>query len=145
MHRDLARQTQELRLRGKTSPAERSSYFVSRAIAERKADPGSWPRLLLRKSWEWLRPYPTPWFWPRSVVIAVGAFYTLLFAAAAAGFVSAPRPGVRAVTLAVLAISMAAHVLILVVWRFRVPYWDPPLLLYGAFGAGGTLLERWKR
>jgi hypothetical protein len=145
MHQDLARQTEELRRRGKTSPAERSRYFMARAIAERKADPGSWPRLLLRKSWEWLRPYPTPWFWPRSVVITVGVFYTLLFAAAAAGFVSAPRPGVRAFTLSVLAISMAAHVLILVVWRFRVPYWDPPLLLYGAFGAGGTLLERWKR
>jgi hypothetical protein len=35
-------------------------------------------------------------------------------------------------------------VLALVVWRFRVPYWDPVLLLYGVFGAGGTLLERWK-
>ena len=145
MHRDLARQTEELRRRGKTSPAERSRYFVSRAVAERKADAGSWPPLLLRKSWEWLRPYPTPWFWPRSVVIGVGAFYTLLFAAAAAGFISAPRPGVRAFTLSVLAISMTAHVVLLVVWRFRVPYWDPPLLLYGAFGAGVTLLERWKR
>ena len=31
---------------------------------------------------------------------------------------------------------MAAHVLVLVVWRYRVPYWDPVLLLYGVFGAG---------
>jgi 4-amino-4-deoxy-L-arabinose transferase-like glycosyltransferase len=145
MHRDLARQTEELRVAGRTSPSERSRYFVSRAIAERSADPAGWVRLSLRKSWEWLRPYPTPWFWPRVVVLAVGAFYVVLFAFAVVGFLSTPRPGVRAFALGVLAVSMAAHVLVLVVWRYRVPYWDPVLLLYGVFGAGGTLLERWKR
>ena len=143
MHRDLARQTEALRVAGRTSPSERSRYFVSRAIAERSADPTGWVRLLLRKSWEWLKPYPTTWFWPRSVVVGVGACNVALFALAVAGFVSAPRPGVRAFALAVLAISMAAHVLLLVVWRFRVPYWDPVLLLYGVFGAG-TLLTGWK-
>ncbi len=30
---------------------------------------------------------------------------------------------------------MAAHVAIIVVWRYRVPYWDPVLLLYGVWGA----------
>ena len=145
MHRDMARQTDELRAAGRTSPSERSRFFVSQAVAERSADPVGWLRLLLRKSWEWLRPYPTPWFWPRAVVAAVGTFYVVLYALAVVGFLSAPRPGVRAFGLSVLAISMAAHVLVLVVWRYRVPYWDPVLLLYGVFGAGGTLLERWKR
>jgi 4-amino-4-deoxy-L-arabinose transferase-like glycosyltransferase len=145
MHRDMARQTEALRAAGRTSPSERSRFFVSRAIAERSADPVGWLRLMARKSWEWLRPYPTPWFWARSVVAAVGVFYVVLFALAAIGLIRAPRPGVRAFALGLLAVSMAAHVLLLVVWRYRVPYWDPVLLLYGAFGAGGTLLERWKR
>jgi len=100
-------------------------------------------RLFARKAWEWLRPYPTPWFWPRNVVVAVGAFYVVLLALAIAGFLSASRPGVRAFTLGVLAATMAFHVLVLVVWRYRVPYWDPVLLLYGVFGAG-TLLPGWK-
>jgi hypothetical protein len=39
---------------------------------------------------------------------------------------------------------MAAHVMTLVSWRYRVPYWDPVLVLYGTFGAG-TLLPGWKR
>jgi hypothetical protein len=30
---------------------------------------------------------------------------------------------------------MVAHVALQVVWRYRVPYWDPILILYGAFGA----------
>jgi 4-amino-4-deoxy-L-arabinose transferase-like glycosyltransferase len=145
LHRDMARQSEELRAAGRTSPAERSRYFVSRAIAERRSDPVGWLRLLLRKSWEWLRPYPTPWFWPWRVVVTVGAFNAILFAFAVVGFISVPRPGVRVFALAVLAISMAAHVVLLVLWRYRVPYWDPVLLLYGAFGVGGTLLERWKR
>jgi hypothetical protein len=34
-----------------------------------------------------------------------------------------------------LFMTMAVHVALLVVWRYRVPYWDPVLLLYGAFGA----------
>lgn len=144
MHRDMARQTEALRAAGRTSPSERSRYFTARAIAERSGDPAGWSRLMLRKAWEWLRPYPTPWFWPRPIVLAVGAFYVVLFALAAVGFFSASRPGVRAFCLGVLVVSMAAHVVALVVWRFRVPYWDPVLLLYGVFGAGGTLLERWK-
>ncbi len=143
MHRDLARQTAELRAAGRTSPSERSRYFVTRAIAERSADPAGWLRLCARKAWEWLRPYPTPWFWPRGVVVTLGAFYVVLYALAAVGLLWAPRPGVRAFTLGVLVFSMAVHVLVLVVWRYRVPYWDPVLLLYGLFGAG-TLLPGWK-
>jgi carbon starvation protein len=35
----------------------------------------------------------------------------------------------------ILVVSMAAHVVLQVVWRYRLPYWDPVLLLYGTFGA----------
>jgi len=145
LHRDMQRQTEELRARGLNSPSERARAFIGRAVAERRADPAGWARLLLRKAWEWLRPYPTPWFWPPVVVAATGTYFLVLYVLAVVGFVSAPRPGVRAFVLAVLAVSMAVHVVILVVWRFRVPYWDPVLLLYGVFGAGDTLLSRWTR
>jgi 4-amino-4-deoxy-L-arabinose transferase-like glycosyltransferase len=144
LHRDMARQTEALRRSGKISPSERSRAFIERAIEERRQDPAGWARLLARKAWEWLRPYPTPWFWPPSVVVATGLYYLVLYAFAAMGLVDAPRGGVRAFALGILAVSFAAHVVILVVWRYRVPYWDPVLLLYGVFGAGGTLLPRWK-
>ena len=82
-------------------------------------------------------------FWPRAIVFGAGAYYLLLFSAAAVGLVKAPRPGVGAFVLAFLAVTLIAHVVIIVVWRYRVPYWDPVLLLYGVFGAG-TLLPGWK-
>jgi len=63
---------------------------------------------------------------------------------AAVGFATAPRPGVRAFSLAFLAVTLLSHVVLIVVWRYRIPYWDPVLLLYGVFGAG-TLLPSWKR
>ncbi len=143
LHRDLARQTEELRRQGKTSPSERSRAFLSKAIEERRADPGSWAPLLARKAWEWLRPYPTPWFWPPVVVVVIGLEYLVLDFFAVIGLANAPRPGVRAFVLWVLAVSFATHVLILVVWRYRMPYWDPVLVLYGVAGAG-TLLPGWK-
>jgi len=145
LHRDMQRQTDELRARGLGSPSQRARAFVAQALAERRADPLGWARLLARKAWEWMRPYPTPWYWPAIVVEASALAYVVLYVFAAVGFTAAPRPGVRAFALAVLAVSTAVHVVILVVWRFRVPYWDPVLLLYGVFGAGGTLLSRWTR
>jgi hypothetical protein len=51
---------------------------------------------------------------------------------------------VRAFTLAFLAVTLVSHVVLIVVWRYRIPYWDPALLLYGVFGAG-TLLAAWNR
>src|SRR5207253_1911660 len=101
--------------RGLGSPSQRARAFVARALAERRADPLGWARLLARKAWEWLRPYPTPWYWPAIVVWASALAYLALYALAAVGFVAAPRPGVRAFALAVLAISAAMHVAILVV------------------------------
>jgi dolichyl-phosphate-mannose-protein mannosyltransferase len=134
MARDMDQKSAEL-VRAGTSPVERSRAFRDMAIRERRADPAGWAKLFLQKTWDWLRPYPSRLFWPTWVVIGTGAYYTVLFLLAAIGFVRAPRPGVRAFSLALLALTMAAHVVIIVVWRYRIPYWDPVLLLYGVFGA----------
>ena len=131
---DMARRNEELERAG-TTPAKRSRAFTRMAVAERRTDPAGWIRLFLRKAWDWLRPYPSPLFWPPGIVFATGVYYTVLFLLAAAGLLRAPRPGVRAFSLALLFITMAAHVVIIVVWRYRIPYWDPVLLLYGVSGA----------
>ena len=143
MFADMERQKRDMAAAGVRTPGGRSREFARRALAQRSARPGSWARLLARKAWDWLRPYPHPLFWPRSVVVAVGVSIGLLTALAGVGLARAPRRGVTLFAAAVLGVSMAAHVVILVVWRFRVPYWDPILVLYGAYGAG-TLAGRWR-
>lgn len=134
MARDMARKNEELERSG-ASPTRKSHALIRMAVAERRADLAGWTKLFLRKAWDWLRPYPSSLFWPRGIVVGTGIYYTLLFFAAAAGLLFAPRPGVRAFALALLLITMGAHVAIIVVWRYRVPYWDPVLLLYGVWGA----------
>lgn len=141
--RDLQQQVRALDRAGRSSPAERSRYFLRKALSERTGDPAGWARLLLLKSWDWLRPYPRPWYWPAWVVTGLGAFYTALTVLAAVGWLAAERRGAALFALAVLVISMAAHVLLIVVWRYRMPYWDPILILYGARGAD-TLFSRWR-
>jgi hypothetical protein len=120
------------------SPSKRSWALIHAALEDRRADPAGTRRLLVRKLWHWLRPYPTLfWGWP--VVLAATVFYLGLYAAAAVGMARARRRGAVAFSLAVLAISMAVHLVILVLWRYRVPYWDPILLLYGVPGAASLL------
>jgi len=142
--RDMREQTEALDRSGRISPSERSRYFFRKALSERLGDPGGWARLFARKSWDWLRPYPRPWFWPPWVVIGIGLLYTGLMGFAIAGLWKAERRGAVLFCLALLAITMAAHVVLSVLWRYRVPYWDPVLLLYGIFGAGITLAPLWK-
>lgn len=120
-----------------------SRYFLQRAVSEARRDPAGEAALLARKAGDWLRPYPSPWFWPAWVVVTVSVEYSALFVFAAFGLARAERRGVALFCMAVLAISMAVHVAMLVVWRYRVPYWDPVLLLYGLYG-GDTLISRWK-
>jgi hypothetical protein len=72
----------------------------------------------------------------------VGAEYILLYALAAAGLATAPRRGSSLLCVAVLGVSMAAHVALEVVWRYRMPYWDPILLLYAGEGARRLLPRR---
>lgn len=136
MFADLERKTRAIEAAAPRSPSTKSRYFLRAALDERRGDPAGWARLLMRKAWDWVRPYPNPLFRPPGVVLAVGAFYGALLLTAAYGLAAAPRSGVRAFALVFLALTMAAHVAIIVVWRYRVPYWDPVLLLYGVFGAG---------
>lgn len=141
---DMRRRTEELDRAGRGSPAERSRAFAEQAFAERRRDPAGWARLFLQKAWDWLRPYPNPLFWPRRAVLAAAAYNVLLYGLAGIGLAAATRPGVRGFTLAFLAVTLLSHVVLIVVWRYRIPYWDPALLLYGVFGAG-TLLSAWSR
>lgn len=141
---DMQRRNAELDATGRGSPGARSRAFAEQAVAERLRDPAGWAKLLLRKAWDWLRPYPNPLFWTTGAVLAAAAYNLFLYGFAAIGFASAPRPGARAFTLAFLAVTLLSHVVLIVVWRYRIPYWDPVLLLYGVFGAG-TLRDAWKR
>ena len=140
---DMRRRSEEIDRSGRSTPVARSRAFAAQALSERRRDPAGWTRLLLRKAWDWLRPYPDPLFWQRPIVFGAGAYYLALYSLAAVGFVWSPRAGIRAFVLAFLAVTLIAHVVLIVVWRYRVPYWDPVLLLYGVFGAG-TLLPGWK-
>jgi len=141
---DMRRRTENLDATGHGSPGERSRAFAEQAVAERLRDPAGWARLLLRKAWDWLRPYPNPLFWPSWAVLGAALYNVLLYGLAAVGFAAAPRKGVRAFSLAFLAVTFLSHVVLIVVWRYRIPYWDPVLLLYGVFGAG-TLPASWNR
>lgn len=123
---------------GRTDPAAAarpSEYFGKLAVAECLADPRGTLALAARKSLDWLRPYPNPWFWPGWIVVSVGLLYVLFYGLAAFGLATGSRPGVALFSILFLAATMAAHVALIVIWRYRVPYWDPILLLYGVFGA----------
>jgi 4-amino-4-deoxy-L-arabinose transferase-like glycosyltransferase len=135
MFADLERQTRAVEAGAGASPSAKTRYFVRKALEERRADPSGTARLLAHKVWDWLRPYPSPLFWPPWSVWAVGAVYSAGTLLAVAGFFLTHRPGVRLFALAYLALTMAVHVAVIVVWRYRVAYWDPVLLLYGVFGA----------
>jgi len=120
------------------SPSKRSWALIHAALEDRRADPAGTRRLLARKVWHWVRPYPTL-FWGWKVVLPATLLYLALYAAAAVGMVGAARRGAVWFSLAVMTIAMAVHLAILVLWRYRVPYWDPILLLYGVPGAARFL------
>ncbi len=122
-----------LRAAGFNTPGRINRALVREILAERLATPRTTLRLFWQKTLDWLRPYPNPFFWPRAAVVGVGVFYAALYGLAAWGLLVAPRRGVGLFCLAVLALSMAAHLLTVVSWRYRVPYWDPILLAYASF------------
>jgi hypothetical protein len=142
MHRDRVARLEALGMAAGTpafaSPSRRSFALLRAALEDRRRDPAGTARLYLRKIWHWLRPYPTL-SWGLPIVVSASILYTALYAAAAAGMAAAQRRGAVGFCLAALAISMAAHVLILVLWRYRVPFWDPILLLYAVPGAARFL------
>lgn len=138
LDREKNEQIRELAKTDPASAARPSEYFGRLALADVRAHPGEEVALLARKSLDWLRPYPSAWFWPRPVVLGVGALYTVLFALAAWGLATAERRGVALFCVALLAVSMLFHVAMIVIWRYRVPYWDPVLLLYSVAVAAGA-------
>jgi 4-amino-4-deoxy-L-arabinose transferase-like glycosyltransferase len=140
----LGARLNELAAAGVTSPGAVTRALVRRTISDAAARPAATVLLATRKAWDWLRPYPNPLFWPPPIVLGIGVLYVALYGLAARGLALAPRRGATFFALAFLVASMAAHVMTLVSWRYRVPYWDPVLVLYGTFGAG-TLLPGWKR
>ncbi len=138
---DMRRRMAAVDRDGVFTPGRRSAFFKEMAIAEIRADPAAEARLIAQKTWQWLRPYPTPWFWPAAVVVGVGVLYVVLDVLAVVGLATAKRRGVVVFCVGVLAVTMAAHVALLVVWRYRAPYWDPILILY-AVPAAATLVRR---
>ena len=141
LDRDIRVRLGSLEAAGPLSPGRRSRAFRDMAIAEARTDPASALRLLGRKAWQWVKPWPTTWFWPGPVVLLVGLFYGGLYLLAGAGLVRPLRPGVSAFALATLAASLLLHVLIIVVWRYRIPFWDPVLVLYAVPG-GAKIFDR---
>jgi hypothetical protein len=144
MHEDKMRRLSALGPEVFASPSRRSFALVRMALEDRRRDPEGTLRLYRRKLWHWIRPYPTL-FWGAPIVVGLGILYTALYALTAVGFARAERRGAVRFAIAVLAISTGVHVLLLVLWRYRTPYWDPILLLWGVYGAGGRLERLWRR
>ncbi len=134
---DLLQRDREARAQADGSPGARSSYFFHAALAQRLPDPSGWARLAARKAWDWIRPYPNPIFWPSALLWGIGILELSLMVFAVIGFSTADRAGVRNFTLAYLAITLVSHVTLIVVWRYRLAYWDPVLLLYAVPGLLG--------
>ena len=132
---DLERRDREATEQAAGSPAAKSRYLFRAAIAQRSADPAGWARLAARKAWDWARPYPSPLFWPSAVLWGIGTLELLLTLLAAVGLATAQRKGVEAFAVTYLLVTMASHVALIVVWRYRLAYWDPVLVLYAIPGA----------
>jgi len=113
------------------NPARRSAALAAAARSWIGSHPRAEARLLADKLGDWLRPWPDPLFHPRPAVAAFGALETALFAAAALGLFRCRRRGAAGFAIGVLALSTAAHVVLLAAWRYRTPYWEPVLILYG--------------
>jgi 4-amino-4-deoxy-L-arabinose transferase-like glycosyltransferase len=141
---DLRARLAEMESSGPLSPAGRSAMFARAAIDDVRSDPKKALWLFGQKAWQWLRPYPSPWYWPLPIVVAVGVLYSAFYLLTVVGLANSPRRGVALFCVFLLAVTMAAHVVLQVVWRYRAPYWDPVLILYSVFGAawiGGAAMR----
>lgn len=117
-----------------TNPGTRSRALTNAALVWIHEHPRRTIRLLLHKAADWARPWPSPFGWPAAVVIAVGTYNSLLYVAAALGLWAAPRRGIAAAAVLVLLGTMAAHVALMVTWRYRIVYWDPVIVLFTSYG-----------
>jgi hypothetical protein len=120
---------------GEMSPSRRTRAFWKMTLEERRANPSRTIPLLIHKTWDWLRPYPNRLFWPAWTVWTTGVLYGLLSLLAVLGLIWSRRRGVSLFVCAYLALTLLSHVALIVVWRYRIAYWNPVLLVYGAAGA----------
>jgi 4-amino-4-deoxy-L-arabinose transferase-like glycosyltransferase len=113
-------------------PAERSAAFVRDAGAWIESHPGRWRALVVEKTLDWLRPWASRFGWPPGIVAATGLWYVTLFVLAGLGMFRGKRRGLVAAAVLVLFLSTAAHVATLVVWRYRMVFWDPLLIVFAS-------------
>lgn len=123
----------------RNSPSRLSRALFAAALEQRRADPRGTLELLAWKSWQWLRPYPDPRFWPGAAILGLAILNTALFLAAVFGLARAERRGVRTFCLAFLAVTLLFHVALESSWRYRAAYWDPVLLLYASAGVAALV------
>jgi 4-amino-4-deoxy-L-arabinose transferase-like glycosyltransferase len=135
LERARARIVESLPADVRDSPGKLSRALTDAALAERRADPAGTFFLLGWETWSWLRPYPDPRFWPRSVVVGLGVDVVILDLVAVIGLTRGSRRGCARFCVAFLAVTMLFHVAMGASWRYRTTSWDPILILYGAFGA----------
>ena len=109
--------------------------LVRRTLSERLADPGTTVRLLVVQGARLAATVSEPAVLAAARRPRRGSLLRPLYALAASGLAIAPRRRASLFALVFLIVTMAVHVVTLVSWRYRVPYWDPVLLLYGVFGA----------
>jgi len=111
-----------------------SSALAAAGVRWARTHPREEAWLLWKKATEWLRPGASPLVRSRAVVAMTTIYYGALFLAAAAGLAASRRRGIAAFCVATLAITMAVHVALLVLLRYRMASWDPILILYAPSG-----------
>ena len=117
------------------NPARRSAAFLRASLGWIRGHPRAEAWLLWKKAAEWMRPGASPLVRSNGVVVLTTGYYGLLFLFAAAGIASARRRGIAIACVSIAAITMAAHVVFIVVLRYRMASWDPILILYAPSGA----------
>ena len=122
---DLERQTRAVDAASGGSPAALSRHFVRKTLRGARLGPrrlgppprpegvGLAPALSRIRSSGPVGP------------VAVGAVNTAVMILAGIGLLRAPRPRRPRVRAAYLVLSMAVHVALIVVWRYRIASWDP--------------------
>ena len=113
-------------------PAERSGAFVRDAGAWIESHPGRWRALMVDKTLDWLRPWASRFGWSPGIVAATGLWYVALFVLAGLGMFHEKRRGLVVAAVLVLLLTTAAHVATLVVWRYRMVFWDPVLVVFAS-------------
>ncbi len=116
------------------NPSRRSFALAAAGIRWARAHPREEAWLLGKKALEWLRPGASPLVRSRTVVALTTIYYGALFLVAAVGLATARRRGIVGFCIATLAITMALHVALLVLLRYRMASWDPILILYAPSG-----------